>query len=739
MSRQWKLLGRARQRGMAAILVVLLTGTALTVTTLGVAYTVRGTQSQQLASHASTGAESLAWAGVETLRQGLSQMTTEQLEALRQGMAITIAGTEIRGVILQNVAAPTPATDPYKIFADITGTTDLASHTLRVTYEVTPPASASQSSDSCQFEGPINIYDDLSLSGGLTFLGGTNVVMNVEGNVNVTGGIRGINTLRATGDITLTGGTEQVQTVVSNGNITLTGGASAAIASAIGNITIGSGNEQGVLSANGDITLSNGSTQTANSLGNITVTSGGTQGTLTAAGNVIISNGTVNLANAVGTVTVDRATNLVRTVNTESTVTGSRDITQINANGNVITGSSNNGTVNARGDVTVNDWGSKTVRSQGSVTVNSGNLTSILAQGNLNFFGWGSATGTVGGSVIKSQPGNSSVNVTSQPGLQVPIDPVVVQTMSPIRPFTLTRPVFDARLLESSANYVFKARSGDPYITVRNINSVPDGEYYLGKMRVDYNNQWGYLCSALDNQGFCATECSVVSNGSCAGPGAADVKFFCRGQSLNNQCFTYHSNSRTWTFNSTSGSDLQAMAPGILWFEGNLETGNGTFRNTMIATENINNASGSVKIYATNYAGYQYNCNNSQFPGLYPTNLCQNGRLISYPIGNVASMAGSYDGDTYVGGELRVGSSTEIFGDVVAGNQIRGGGGATIHGFVSAAGLSEDTSNSMTGGLVIDLRNPPEGFSAGTVPGEWCPATRSTEANTVQTRWVRSL
>ena len=65
---------RARQRGVATLLILLLTGLAVVVTALAVAYALRSNQQRQLATHSVTTAQASAWRGVEFLRDVLNGM-----------------------------------------------------------------------------------------------------------------------------------------------------------------------------------------------------------------------------------------------------------------------------------------------------------------------------------------------------------------------------------------------------------------------------------------------------------------------------------------------------------------------------------------------------------------------------------------------------------------------------------------------------------------------------------------
>lgn len=65
---------RARQHGVATLLILLLVGLAVVVTALAVAYSLRSNQQRQLATHSVTTAQASAWRGVEFVRDVLNGM-----------------------------------------------------------------------------------------------------------------------------------------------------------------------------------------------------------------------------------------------------------------------------------------------------------------------------------------------------------------------------------------------------------------------------------------------------------------------------------------------------------------------------------------------------------------------------------------------------------------------------------------------------------------------------------------
>ncbi|BCL89988.1 hypothetical protein [Ralstonia pseudosolanacearum] len=131
-------------------------------------------------------------------------------------------------------------------------------------------------------------------------------------------------------------------------------------------------------------------------------------------------------------------------------------------------------------------------------------------------------------------------------------------------------------------------------VTVSNVNSIPNGTYYLTGS--GGNQDW--LCTT---KSYNANQC---------------VAKICKGFSDYNTCFSY--------FNGTWSTNGATMAPGVVWFHGDLSLGVGTYENTVIATGNLS-TSGSTVVHAPNYGGLSGQCNNTAFPALYPTNFCAGG------------------------------------------------------------------------------------------------------------------
>ena len=150
------------------------------------------------------------------------------------------------------------------------------------------------------------------------------------------------------------------------------------------------------------------------------------------------------------------------------------------------------------------------------------------------------------------------------------------------------------------------------------------------------------------------------------------------------------------------------MAPGSAWFSGSLVVSNGTYINTFLSTGSIS-TSGSLKVFSPNYAGYTPVCTDSRgvspygitvdyrLSGLYPKDLCVSGAYAPSALGNTALIAGGYSSPgVYSGGDISVGSSNTIYGNVVAGGLLGTTGNTTIVGAVQVANLGNAAGTGTT-------------------------------------------
>lgn len=692
----------ARQGGFAAILLVLLAGLGITAAVLGTSYFIRGTQEQHLATHTATQAQIRAWNGVEVVREYLVSADAATVAALPVG-ALSITGlTGVSATLISNVASANGS--GRRIVINVTGSGASASTVIQTVYDTTPNTNAPVAS-----QNGINIKKNLDLTGNITMIANSSAAnLNVDGTVTLSGSISGINKLCATGDVTINSNIT-VTTVCTNGNLTLTGGSNVTDASVIGNVSLSGNTNVTSLLSNGNVSLSGGSASatTIATTGNVSITGGSAWASdITAEGNVAWSS--------------------------------SRGVQSISANGTVAYSGINNSTnISSTGNVTLSGTGDvNNITTKGNTTISSnwgkGVQGTLSGQGN---FSWSSGitvnSGTVGGSISPALPAPAwapSVNVTQTSGYTVAVPTVDVATISLVAVPVLTVDVYP---LKSSANFVFEVDgSSRRKVTVKNVNGITDGTYFLGNYANDGTRGYkDFLCTAL-----------AADNTTCSAP-TTPGKTICHGQSTSNNCVEYSAGK--WTLKGES------IAPGIAWFDGNLDLkSGGAYFNTFLATGDIATI-GSIKVYSINYAGYTAICSNnrtafgqtasSDFAGMYPTDYCNttSQQMVSSTLGNAALIAGGYKDGVFVGGKIDLAASNDIFGNVIVGDVITTTGSSTVYGQVTVAAQGASSiKTEWKGSTTVDTSATRTGYDPSALP---CMSTTCQSNAKAKVLWSRYL
>ena len=683
---------RRRQFGGANMLLVSLAGLAALTITASNLGSINSTQESNLSFHANTAASSEAWRGVEIFRlyveaAGSGLAVNDKLTVTDEpslNASVTSIQQKAANGTWQSVAT-IDSTKDYRVRLNITGSGNIAGaqRAIETIYQVTAPSGGGGGGGggTLQLE-TVSIHSNLELQGGINIKGGSSANFTVDGNANLSGSVTGINELCATGDITIQSGIE-VTRVCSNKSVTISQGATVTKIVAIGQVNLNSGSASvGDVHSNADVVFNGGGVNatTVNASGNVKVLGGNARvtGTLNAEGNVQWTNR-----------------------NSAST---------INANGNVEYRGNGAATINSRGNVTLlaGDSLVANVFALGWVDIystwNSG-ISNQLRGG--SWVNWVAGKSTIGDGIVKGTIKGTTpkswepvINIRQDSNLVVDVPLVVVPKITPV---VLARPNIDVNEFKESANYVFFYENGKQRVTVRNVDGIDDGTYFIASYTT--NNKNDYLCTELNAQGKCSKPTT---------PG----KTLCMGFGTGNACFD-QSSAGNWAFNG------QSMAPGTAWFDGNLKLANGTFINTFLATGNISVAQGSVKIYSPNYVGYAGVCTDnkgvistdSRLAGIKPKDYCQGGTYTSSPLGNIALMAGSYSGTNYVGGDITLGASNKIYGTIMAGGLLKTTGSTTIVGALVVANTPKSTaSTTIQGGVTVDLSSLPSTFSPDEAP-----------------------
>ena len=665
-----------RQRGLATILIIITISLAMTAAAFGAIYSLRGNQNMQVAAHAQTHSQASAWAGVEVLRKYLAQLaqTPDSLVSLTDSddLVMSIANSSQE---LSLKAEIIKVQEPMDITVD---------NTYEVTANIHSADSLAKSTSVVQVlyrVSPFSCGGDAELNATLDFYRD----LDISGDVNVK--------------------TEEGETAdfYVDGDISLLNVSTSGITSlrSTGNVDLGSGIFLPEVHANGDI--------------------------------VMTGSATVGKAFSVGSLTTSGAAN----------VTGEAFI-----NGDINFGGGSSGDLNSLADIYINSGGSTVgdVNTAGQVNlINASKIGNVSAKDDVNIVNSYFSIGEIltESDVICSQNNTSnfssieaqgSVNGNCSPANTSSGVDVDVINMDPEEPFYMQPVIVDAWAVRDSANYLFEWDDVNKQIqiTVKNINTIPDGVYYVGENFTD--NKKDYLCDAVDGASKCTS---------------APVAKICNSYSEYNVCFTYDEATTTLAIGGTN------MAPGVVWVEGNLELGNGRYYNTMIASGDIHTAN-SHKTQAINYAGYDIICDNdfpvnqsNNFTELYPTNFCDvsTNTLSGSSLGNIALLAGGNNpntGGAYEGGDITLGASTEIFGTILAGNYLFTEGSTTVHGYVSASGSGAEIvgqGNELGSSTTIDLTGLPETYNPEFIPemGQVSSCEVPGDSTIARTFWTKYL
>ncbi|GGP21082.1 hypothetical protein [Silvimonas iriomotensis] len=688
----------SRQRGLAAILLVMLVGLSLTVTVLGTMHYVRAEQDSALTTHAVTTAQMKAWDGVEAFRQYLNALGQTQAAALptsAPGNVVSISGgsvaSGISGVVTAVNTGAASCSSGTQVTASFTGNNAAASDikaaaTVEAVYCVTTSGSGTTTPPG-NVSGGMVIYGNLNTSGNIKFAGDASANMTVVGNLTDSGTLDGVNNLYTTGSVNLSS-TGTVQNILAQGDVT------------IGN---------------------SASFQSVSSQGNVTIT----------------NNATITTINANGSVTF-RNSSTVGTVNALAGAT---------ANGQPSTTTVGSGGVTTAGAQTITN-----VNTNGTLNLNNATVKNLAAAGSLNFQDNYSAVkaGTVGTGFLptgKTGTTNSS-NVTFLQGFM----PTYAANTVPVPGVTVPPPpTIDAWANRNLANYAFDVDSNNFIrVNIADVNGVSVNSGAAATTSVSGTaipaGAWYVLGSGANQDMLCPT--STYSAGSCT------IRV-CYSGSQYNSCFGTPSVSGavpTWSVNGVGSSE--PLPPGIVWFNGNVNLGLGTWFNTVMATGNITTSANNVT-YAPNYVGYGNVANpnpnakigtagicvnnpfnsatamTSNYPSqnLYPTNLCPTppapncvpsagNNYCGYkgaanPMANIALYAGGYmpPGTTFSGGTVTLGASTTIFGNVISADTVSFGGSTYVAGYVNAFQQSQSNASSFAASTTIDLTNYPPTFN----------------------------
>ncbi|QXI27865.1 hypothetical protein [Pseudomonas vanderleydeniana] len=710
---------RASQRGMAATLMILFVGMALSVTALSMMYGIGGAQQQQMAAHAASPAESRVWSGVEWVRLYLQGQLTQDSTLAN----VTVGNLPISDPKLTaQINSKVPSGGSTLVTATITAKSNLASNTLQVVYVLTPasttaPTTGGPLPPALQFNG------DFSYTGGsLSITNGTtlaNIVVN--GILSISSGSKAYVSGCAKGGITLSGGG-----IADNATLNTEGTFKLSSSSTPVNLTVGAKSINIQQSGGSYVAIQAGAFKANVLSGSSTIgtaLAGGTKNSdnsITAA-----STGTALItltSGAIYTLDLSKATRSAGAISTSGAqlISGTGTLpASISLSYNSIYGGDvifQTGTVGTFwGDALTMQGFSGTynlLKANSDVSILTANVGKFQGGGNLKVTQWNTPTfstaSQIAGRVLNQDgtvyTGNTIANLTpnvagASPGL-------------PGVPYcNITATAVDVAPLKSQANYVFSFSGNTPMLTIQNVKTAAGTTVSAGP----YNLATTDLRTLLgSNFMICNYGNSTCGNGATPGNG--------------------------WNL-----TGITAFPPGVLWFDGSV-TFNGVqsmsrLTNTVLTTGDVTlTSSGMVPLYSPNFSGYSNLCTGS----FYPTNLCNksatppalatwtdssNVTHSGLPIGNIAIEAN---------GGLST-SGWTLYGNVILGGLVSTSGATTnIKGSLTTGNNSPSPTTISQGGIAIDVSSvtSDQTITNPSTPGTGSGGT-STQATT-RVRWVRA-
>lgn len=524
-----------------------------------------------------------------------------------------------------------------------------------MTFQISPnPCNDGTNCGSQETMPTLLIRGDLDTSAANTkFLGISGASLLVDGNVNL-GSTSGLSELCATGNVTV-GGVSTLKKVCTDQDLTVNDSANIDLAHVVGNIKMSSsGAVQSVIS-NGRTDITSGFISRLESTGNVSVSQQGRVEFLRSAGSV-----SWTTENAAASVYSNGDIESYFGVHSETILSS---LGSISLSG---TAKDINAMLNVALTPSVVGFGVEGfLRTNGDFSYRSGR--SLVQQGEV--------AGSIAPPILSvlSPPVNVS---TPSNGMPLNLIKVVVPTVNKI---SLSFLKVDVNFLSSQSNYAFRASDdGKIIVSVRDVNGVLSGEYYLGLYRSRGNSTSGVnrLCSQTSMETIANRRhpvCTDLNSGKI--PAA-----ICQSAGGSVPCISYATDTKTWTI------EKAALPVGAFWFDGNLILKQSNYINTFMATGDIL-STGASRLSAPNtsletcISRTERNLDTTEIAQLYPTNFCdrvsvEGGRELWTPkvpassLGNAVLVAGAYEGSNFSGGDITLETSQEIFGNVFAGDNI---------------------------------------------------------------------
>lgn len=688
------------QCGMATLTILILVGLAVSVAVFGALRFLQGSQSQTTAYHSQTQAQMRAWSGVDMLFQyfsGLNNLSspptfdalTSALSSARSNGSNLLAAAANLEAFVETVQS---ANNEAQVTINVTGISELGSKaearsTVQVVYAIRGINSGGggQSCSQVCSNVAIDLVGNFTASGDIKFFSPPNTPyeINVDGNVSL-GGIStgGVNVIRSTKSIKFQGGSATNFTEMHAScdlQVSQAGGFTVHNVKATRNVCLMNTVNSSAINANGSVFVS-----------------GGKHGNIYAHAN--------------------KPAGVAQCASSAETLCGDYPATgwpydSFAASPGVRT--SPTPTID-------NIYSRNAVHLHSSVNVTG----RVSAEGNLRIDtgcspNWGSAV--YGGNFANNNSCSKSATKSNGPWT-VPV--------APVSAVQIQHEIFDANTLRSVANYsYYRDSSNRTRVYVRGVIGIPDHTDSSNPTDVQQGGYYYRSANILDpnNTGWSnRTVASYICKNNNSPSRADELVPHCLaqlGKANNITTFQPSFNNGKWTFDGIN------HAPGVVFVDGNLDIGNGTYTNTFIATGNIQvTTAGNGGVFGLNYAGYNGIttngitaigvCSNTHY-AIKPADFCQGNTYKSdalQSIGNYALLAGScpqagcvigQNGKItgYIGGDIKVEKS--VFGVIKAGNYFTTGGSARIYGAISSLAQGSAAPTHVFGNSTeIHLLNP---------------------------------
>lgn len=747
--------GNGQQRGVATVLLVTLIGISVMLATAFVALSVSDKKEASATTHAQANAQTLSWAGVSAFNQYLQNLANSDLN-----------GSSLKEILTTNKKTTLSETEDKQIItAEILNTEDdivgceQNSLTCQVTATISADSSSSAAAHSITATFRINEVvqtdgedKEMSLTGNTIFSGITTlaaepgvstVTLNVEGKLSLnlgfrTRGIAELN-INATDDVYIDCG----KSVCGAATINVTSG---------GNVTLLNGTNFGEIKALGKVSLYLGAhAQNIQSLERVRLESGSSAKSVNSASHVAISASRVN---------GDIKSNSYVTLDTGANVSGS--ITAMNHIG--IWTSKVGGDLKANGyiqlvtatiDGSAYSYGNSTVPLSSSVvqiSVATNIKGSIYANGRVSILGDlivsssvrnVETTDTVTGTYINRTIKGSRKEKQTFPVVSSTIkEQNFAKLKEEIQNSMGRRAYVDVQVYRDEANYIFTENNGFNRVYLNKLLNPTTQKEYIYKDGFQYIegedepiSEKGFSIGkySFENKTYNGAICLQIQNGVCTDDIVGYLPRISVEQNLLGiEDYQHGRILKTWRLRSIfnkSNINNAVLAPGIMYFEGNLElageanwhadSSTNAFVNTLLAEGEIGFIAFSPRLYspfAVLREGkdnaklvcdrdlQQTNGNKADLVSsdngtlsnkyLRPTNLCKSPRafeqmsrdnknrkiqvtidgekLDKLELGEVALMAN---------GHVNLGACMQVYGDVLARKEIR---------YSAACGITND-------------------------------------------------